>query len=398
MLKYPKKGSNNGAAIRLPLRSDFAAGHLFFSRRIELPTGLEKGEVSGVVELELEQMSPFPLEHLNYGYRIDEEQKFALVYAAYRKRFESDRVKPWAKLDIVVPEFAIALTKDVADRDSPLALLSEYSVLLLKFDKLSSLPASIESYDRSSFTPSNDSDEEGDDNKAIEAFLREKCEKKTFRIWDVDTEILESNGKVFFRATDRKNGDLVTRVMTRDWTWPIDIRDQATVHRVQAEDKRNILLWRAVLLCCGLFCLLLLGELLFGAASGYLAMRNKSNQAQAPQVFQIGAMRTTISELATFKEADMDPMRLLGTLNPLRDPSTIYSKITTEGPYTLILEVDALNVAKMNDFKRKLEAFHLVESIQESNADTSNKGASATLQVNFFPNYQDLLAQGGNPS
>lgn len=384
--QQPETSHVPGSEIRLPMRTDFVAGHLFFCRRIELPLGLEESEERGVVELELEQMAPFPLEHLNYGYRLDGERKFAFVYAAYRKRLNAERVKAWASLDMVVPEFALALTLDGEDR-SPLVLVSPESILVFKFDHRSHLPASIKAHARMLAEEATEDHEK----EEVESVL-ESCEfDERVRVWDLDVEALQAGRKVYFKAVDRTDGTAWVRSVEREATWCIDVRDHDTVKSVQAEDKRNVILWKGILACALVCVLLLLGELIYGGASGYLAMRNKWNAEQTPRVNEIGAMQTTIYELGAFEDANLDPIRMLAAIEPLRDQSTIYRKVETEGPFTLILEVDALNLSMKNEFKRNLEELTLIQSVQETREDSNNKGSTATLVLQFFPDYVEIL-------
>ncbi|MGY8693056.1 MAG: hypothetical protein ACKVGW_02530, partial [Verrucomicrobiia bacterium] len=48
-----------------------APSQLFFCRRIEIPEDVTEDEREGFVQLQLESLSPFPLEHLQFGYVID---------------------------------------------------------------------------------------------------------------------------------------------------------------------------------------------------------------------------------------------------------------------------------------------------------------------------------------
>ncbi|RME72878.1 MAG: hypothetical protein D6781_01425, partial [Verrucomicrobia bacterium] len=81
-----------------------ARGDVFFMRRFELPAGLAPGEVSGFVELQLEELSPFPLDQLLHGRVVADGAVF--VYAAYRRRFTAEELQAWEQLRFVLPEFA----------------------------------------------------------------------------------------------------------------------------------------------------------------------------------------------------------------------------------------------------------------------------------------------------
>ena len=86
-----------------------AQGWLFFCRRVEIPGDVENDELDSFLHLQLESLSPFPLEHLQFGFVTDASRQFAFLYAAYRRSFERSVATSWDEQEAVIPEFSVGL-------------------------------------------------------------------------------------------------------------------------------------------------------------------------------------------------------------------------------------------------------------------------------------------------
>ena len=87
----------------------FVPGDFFFMRRFDLPAGMEPGEVAGFVELQLEELSPFPLDQLHHGFLRAADGSAVFAYAAYRRRLPAGQADSWNAALFVLPDFAPAL-------------------------------------------------------------------------------------------------------------------------------------------------------------------------------------------------------------------------------------------------------------------------------------------------
>ena len=56
-----------------------APGCSFFCRRVEIPGDVESDELDSFLQLQLESLSPFPLEHLQFGFVVDAARQFAFL-------------------------------------------------------------------------------------------------------------------------------------------------------------------------------------------------------------------------------------------------------------------------------------------------------------------------------
>lgn len=361
----------------VPLESDVVSGHLFFCRRIELPDGLENSEIPGVVELELDKLSPFPIEHLHFGYLVDRAAKFAWIYASYKKRIENERVKRWEQLDWATTDFAIGLVAE-SNSKAPLVIATPESLVCLRFDDVSELPCSFRAKSRKL------EDEDAPLSEQISGFASELNLGDSFRAWEVVSNVLQTGKTLVLIAIDLKTGEEICQRVPRSRSWSMDIRDGEAIAKVQNEERRNFVLWKIVLGVAVLFALLLVGELVFGAALTYKNLRAGWNENDTPQVENIRSMQTTIAELNNFKKSDLVPFEMLAAIEPYRDVNTnILSLVETDGPNALLMEGQANNISERNAFKSRLEGFGKVERVEILNTRNTQKGTEFSFLVIF---------------
>lgn len=361
-----------------------APGHWFFCRRIEIPSDLEKGEEEGFVFLELESMSPFPLEHLHYGYQLDESGRFAFVFAAYKRRFEKVDQKDWRRLDTVLPDFLLGLHAGCKDGYEGLVLVTERSFVALAYDRESTLPCGFYAEER--ILDAEDADAPTLDTQ-VEAFAAKAKERFSFpktRIWYVNTEAKWVGQTAWFGAVDGSESPVAQADFTRNRIWKADLRDPEMVEQAQRDERQNGILWKAIgglAACVGL---LLLGEIYWAGSSAYLSVRESGVEANQPEVNEIVDLRNTSFELRNFQESNLVPFKMIEALLPLQQyPNIIYKKFETDDPVVLSIEARAANQTQVTNFKRRLEAFDKIESVELSRQQNVQAGVTFTTTIRF---------------
>ena len=79
-----------------------ARGDAFFVRRVAL---VEGEPLEAQVTLALEGMAPFPPDQLYHGYLPAADGRSALVFAAFRRRFDALDTDLWETAALVTPDF-----------------------------------------------------------------------------------------------------------------------------------------------------------------------------------------------------------------------------------------------------------------------------------------------------
>ena len=380
-----------------PLDAFVAPGHYFFCRRIALPEDLDEGEREEFAFIELEKLSPFPLEHLFYGCCFDAAQRHALVYAVYKRRLEPRKTADWLKLDAAVPDFLVALGGK-AKAATPLVLVTERSLVGLRFDEASELPCELWAEELPL------SDESSGEAAAIAAFAR-RCEQRfqagPARLWRAVPGGLWQAGQARFAATSDSKQERIEEIFTRAALWSADLRDPETLELAKVEEKRNGVLWTGVLAMLALLGLLVLGEAAWGISKGYLAFRNSVIEQRAKPVAAVDSKQKSVNELLSFRESNLMPFQMLIELDAYRlqegvpdFQQIVYRKAATDGPDRLKIEAVAQNRTQVTLFKRRLEGFSKVRAAELSSVKTGNEGVTFTVSVDFVPG-AFLASMGG---
>ncbi len=357
-----------------------APGHVFFCRRIEIPADVADGEREGYLHLKLEGISPFPLDHLQYGYCLDSSKEYAFIYSGYRRSFDNVDITEWSKQEVVVPEFSVGILTGKDAQGTPLLLVSNSSITYFEFDELSELPCYFESFGRG-LTEEGDVRSAKEDLVEITNRLQGRLGESVPRIWITDTEIKIEQKKFEFQATESDR--LISTQVDRETLWGMDLRDPESIVHARQEEQRNVLIWRIVLGMAAALALLVFGELLWFGERTYLNLRQDWNQEQAPIVERIISQETTINELMSFQDSDLVPFDMLVAIQPFLTDAVWFTKVETNGTSGLKVFANATSNGQVNQFKTRLERFVKIDSVQLENIQSRPDGATFTAFLNF---------------
>ena len=356
-----------------------AQGYSFFCRRVEIPGDVKSDELDSFLQLQLESLSPFPLEHLQFGFVIDASRHCAFLYAAYRRSFEHSVASSWEEQEAVIPEFSVGLLAGGLDDETPLLIEGGSSFTYLEFDSLSELPRYFQSI------PKRDKDinegVERSDLESVSAKLKAERSVESIRVWKASSQIAIDKKVLKLRAKEEDRHIVVE--VDRNSMWRMDLRDSETVERVQMEERRNYLIWRIAIGMAAMIGLLIAGEFVWFAEKGYLGLRRGWNEEQAPLVEEIVSQKTTINELLSFRESDLIPFDMLVAIEPFRTDSVVFTKVETNGPNSLIVLANATSNGQANQFKARLERFVKIEAVELQNIQSRPGGTTFTALLNF---------------
>lgn len=357
-----------------------APGHVFFCRRVEIPEDVADSERESYLQLQLEGMSPFPLEHLQFGFCVDRGKRFAFLYSGYRRNFDPLEVSEWTKQEAVIPEFSIALLAGKEATATPLLLVSKSSISYFEFDEQSELPCYFESFPR---VASEDGDirPASEDLDVITEKLNHRIQGRSVRIWNAGTTIVIDQKKFHLQASEA--GRLISAEVNREALWNMDLRDPESIEQARLEEQRNLLIWRVVLGLAAALVLLVFGELLWFGERTYLKLRQDWNNEQAPIVENIISQQTTINELLSFQDSDLVPFDMLVAIQPFLTDAVWFTKVETNGTNSLKVFANATSNGQINQFKARLEQFAKIDTVELENIQSRPGGATFTAYLNF---------------
>lgn len=375
----------------------WAPGHWFFCRRIEIPADLESGEEEGFALLELESLSPFPLDHLHYGYVLDGAGRYAFVFAAYKRRFERVDSSNWRRVDAVLPDFFMGLNQD-AGRVGSLMLVSEQSMVAFEYDNLSTLPCRFYAEARK---PVEEEDNVGSLRRQFDEFsvsAKEKLGLSRLPTWYLEENAKWEGRNAWLGAVDAADSSFFRLGFSRNQIWKADLRDPELLELAKKDERQNGVLWKSSGVLAACVALLTLGEIYWAGSTGYLAYRESGIEKRSPNVEEIENLRQTSVTLRDFQESNLAPFAMIEALRPYQNyPDIIYRKFETDGPDTLILEGRASRQSLVTEFKKRLEGFAKIDSVDITRSDNNTSGSTFTMSIRFrFGAFYELAEVSSN--
>lgn len=380
-MSFPSKFKPQAQAYDLD--AFMAPAHWFFCRRIEIPSDLESGEEEGFALLELESLSPFPLDHLYYGYQLDSAGRYAFVFAAYKRRFEKVDQTTWSRIDAVLPDFLLGLHSS-SKGNGDIVLVTSKSFIAFSYDEKSELPAAV-------YTEARELDdgEEGETAPSLasqvirfESIAKGRIGFSKVCTWYANTEAKWVGQTAWFGAVDSSGSPAAKVDFSRAEIWKADLRDPEQIDQAKKQERQNGILWKGLGVLAALVALVLFGELYWGASSGYLAYRNAELEEQTELVEEIKTLQSTSNTLRGFLESDLQPFKMIEALQPLRG-EIIYRKFETNGPDVLLIDAKADNQTQVTDFKKRLERFEKISSVELSKQENKPSGSTFTTTIRF---------------
>jgi len=351
---------------------------LFFNRSV--PVILEAaGEgatappgIASQVELALESLAPFPLAQLYYGFYWRTGASSALVFAAYRRRFTAEQAELWQGAELVVPTFAVLLGAEV-EPATTLVLTQPDSLTVVHWAG-GSVPSGVWVHP---FSPEASEEERA---QARQSLLRGVESRKVIDLTEPpapqprrnDREIVFASGDVTFR--------LPVEVVT-----DLDIRDKAELAQLRRAQKRDVILWRVAMVCVIAMGALALGEVgLFGGGL-WLKARRTLLAARSPLVEQIIAAQEVANRINDLSTQRLLPIEMILAVSKVRPPSISFSRTSTSGLYTLMVDAYTPNAGDIGVFKNNLDALPYCASVSIKNPQTRDKVATFSLVAVFKP-------------
>ncbi len=352
-------------------------GDAFVVRRLELPAGTSEPEVAGFVALQLEELSPFPIEQIYHGYVCASDRRAVVLYAAYRRRFPADQTERWPEAAYVLPDFAGALRlKFSASTVVVLRTPSTLSALYFSADK--ELPERVASRPLAPDAPP-------DAVELVRQTVRDLVEAGSVR------EIaLRSRGGPGQRAKGLQftfdpedNGAAREVFIPGNECWAMDVRDTAFIEEQRRRLAFDLQLWRVVLGAAALMALLLFGEVLLGVSKVYVAWLDRHTKAQAASVASIQDRDAAATRLEDFARSGVQPFDMLRTVGSLRPDGSMLTRVTAKAASKLELEGWAPDVSSVNDFEARLRASEFVQDLDVRRVNTSSGGSTFSFAITF---------------
>lgn len=355
------------------------AGDRFFVRRVPL---LPEEPAGPQVVLALEGMAPFPPDQLYHGYITTENKASALVFAAYRRRFDAAEVEGWGGARFVAPEFLALCSPPPAEVAELIRLhTTENRLTALAWTAGETLPVLV-------LTREGAPD-------AADAFLDHVRERAGLspnagvqHLSGPLTASTGTTGEPVFTV-----GETVLPAPSDAWFETADVRDPDFLQDRRRAAVRDLWLWRSLLASAALLALAAVIDLGGGLLRWQTNRRVAQVKAQAELVAQIDTAQALANRIAELSEKRLMPFEMLAVINPSRPDSIVFRSTKTIGLHGLSIDGQAGNAEDIGTYASSLRSLPGIAEVKTRGVRSSSEGGTSFgLDLVFKP---DALRNGG---
>lgn len=319
----------------------------FFTELVEVPSALESGELDDFAELSMENLAPFPLDQLYWGYLVDPEQAHILIYAALRDRLHHAGYTELEAHVWALPDFATLQGARFAE-PTTILLTSEDGITRLECPAGEGLPQTVQTVSETS-------------EDAADASMRLKL---------ITPEIEESGQAVFAFETIGEfsaEGHWSPLKPDEKTLWRADIRPSE--FKATERNVRRTTAWVTKLLgYAALFAVLLVVmEWLLLIGQFWQSSRQATIDAQSAEVRRIEDKQSLMNKLEQVAQNELRPIGILEAANKIRielgTTGIEYDEVVIEGINRITIEGKANTINELNaytDSLRQSGAFELI--------------------------------------
>lgn len=388
---------------RLPPRViQLVPGELFVCRNIPLPPDLPRAEIPTFAELSLEQVSPFALEQLGWGYLCHPSSGHLLLYAA---TFERLRQIGLERLEDDYQDFPSFITLFGRSFAEPTLLIQATPTTLTALRLAASDPVPTAILSRPLPEQALDSDERllAERDALVRDFAAEGEAIQPGVIMLTGTRLADEELFRFSHCVVLPDGPAEsfehTPPLNGDDVWAADLRPADFARKTRSGRKKGRLAWFS-LQWAGRFALLLLATQLFlWGWAVWNGLRAGRASEQAPLAAQIESRQNLSETLRRFAQEEMKPFAMLEVINRGRPTNISFTKVEATAYNTLSVEAKGRNISEVNRYLSSLQSLPQVAEVQQGRTDSGAGGANVEFNVIFsdVPDLPSVLSTATNP-
>jgi hypothetical protein len=366
-------------------------GDAFFVRTVPLPEPMSGPDLESFAALQLEALSPFPLEHMAWGWYCPPGALSVLLYAAPKARLRRCATPTWETAYQAFPGF-LSRIGTAPGPSMVILIVQSASLSALFYEEGPLLPTRIHSL------PLGDARHTDAATLAAArtwlAGLRLPTASHPAGIWiGTGVEVLHGGGCRFtHRWLSFEGGKPASGPdFTPDWSdvtvWAADVRDAQHSAKAAAERRRSRFLWRALVAGTALAAALAVAQI--GAwsiqAMNHLEMR-RITELDGP-VRRVQNKLALAGRITQSIEQDIQPYAMLAAINPLRPATVYYTKVVARSFEELQLEGEStVGVTPVNEFADAIGKLPFVRTVVNSSQTRSGRTSfEFTVLFNQIP-------------
>ena len=351
---------NRASAALLP-------GNRFFVRLIEL----EPDNIASQVSLAIETVSPFPSEQMLMGYVTSADNKWALAYAAHRRRFTPEESFAWPDDCQVVPEF-LALLGQRPEKGGILVHEGEDLLTALAWNENQPLPKCVLVVDKK--------------DSSVALLTKEIIERTGL---PSTTPVITTTGEL---SSDRNDSQLILNCnkgkpfqLSSNQLDNADIRDADFLSTRRKKERVNKLLWNTARVAVGIIILSFVFEIsafLINWRSNNLRLINESRQSAVQEIESAQAISARITDMNT--KAPL-PLEMLAVANEYRPATVDFQRVSCKNNTQLEIEARTTNASDVYAFEKSLKERSEISFVATKDMRARDNFTTFSVTITFKP-------------
>lgn len=297
-------------------------------------------------ELQLESLSPLPLDQLLWGYYTPPNAEQSILYACLKSRLANEGYEALEDYTWVLPQFVPQLALETI-QPSELRDLSKLEALSTNKTEVHSL------------------------------YLEK----------DLQISIAQS-------TTDEESGDSLTSIsLELPVLWSADIRSEAFKNQEQKNRSRLAFVNKSLTFSLYFIAFIVLSELLLAGANLWLNQYASKIETQAPTVRLIEDQHTLINKLEQISKNEVSPIKLLEQANQIRSKissNIIYDTVDITNENEVTIKGTAGSVNDLNRYVTQLNQSNNFNVLEDPTYITRGGKTTFTLKMYFQSNASQL--------
>jgi len=353
-------------------------GHLFFVERIDLPAGLESPEIDDFAELSLENLAPFPVEQLYWGYLHSKSAGSILLYASFKERLKAQGFEAIESYLWVLPDFA-TLFGAVFPAATIVQLEHTGCSSRISYAAGDSLPQQVVS------TPPGQSPD---------------AETPVLRLQPGPVDVSEQGLPTFhFTSIDASAAQPAAAGLDQiapgeSALWRADIRSAGFKQAERSARRLTARISKATFYAVLFAVFLLLLEGLIYAGDLWLETKSAKIAAQAPEVRRIEDKQSLMEKLDQVAQNELRPIRILEALNQVRPEGIYFTSTVTEGSNRISIDGISNTITELNNYTDALVASG--NFVMPENPRTLTRGGQTTFTATLDYTHSESAARSGS--
>ena len=371
--------------------------HIFVTDLIAAPEGLEMEDYDALVELEIEQASPFPVEQLIWGWLLINKGKTILSFATTIEKARASGASNLSDPDtaILAPftlcDYSAETSKNV------LFYGAHQDVIAVAYDSEGEL-VEVETL----LLEANDSRYDAERQAKHALDFSENSEFTHLHLGEPERN--DDTGLTWpaFTSPDPsedEDPDHITTIASAD-AWYVDLRDRDFKNERQGQLKQSNRIWTAlsVMLFCAI--LMLCFEVLQWSVRGYLDFQDLTLTQQAPVKDRLEQQQDFLHKMSDIEQSQMRPFAVLAVLNENRPENIHFFSAEAINSTEYEIKAQGLAVTEVNNYVATYAGNPAFADISHKVTSSRNGRVlfDLSLKVGELPEIIELSPETNEPS